>query len=57
MIELLSSAEMFEADRLAIAAGTAGIELMERAGEAVADAVHCVPSGRKPGRGRRRSWE
>ena len=45
MIELLSSAEMFEADRLAIAAGTAGIELMERAGEAVADAVTaCLPA-------------
>jgi ADP-dependent NAD(P)H-hydrate dehydratase / NAD(P)H-hydrate epimerase len=39
MIELLSNAEMAEADRLAIAGGTAGIELMERAGEAVADAV------------------
>jgi ADP-dependent NAD(P)H-hydrate dehydratase / NAD(P)H-hydrate epimerase len=39
MIELLSNAEMAEADRLAIAGGTAGIDLMERAGEAVADAV------------------
>ena len=45
MIELLSNAEMVEADRLAIAAGTAGIELMERAGEAVADAVTaCLPA-------------
>jgi ADP-dependent NAD(P)H-hydrate dehydratase / NAD(P)H-hydrate epimerase len=44
MIELLSNAEMAEADRLAIAGGTAGIELMERAGEAVADAVvACLP--------------
>lgn len=39
MIELLSNAEMAEADRLTIAGGTAGIELMERAGRAVADAV------------------
>src|SRR5687767_1738859 len=39
MIELLSSAEMSEADRLTIAAGTPGIALMERAGQAVADAA------------------
>jgi hydroxyethylthiazole kinase-like uncharacterized protein yjeF len=45
MIELLSNAEMAEADRLTIAGGTAGIELMERAGEAVADAVAaCLPA-------------
>ena len=39
MIELLSTAEMADADRLTIAAGVAGIALMENAGQAIADAV------------------
>jgi ADP-dependent NAD(P)H-hydrate dehydratase / NAD(P)H-hydrate epimerase len=39
MMELLSNTEMAAADRLTIAAGTAGVTLMERAGAAVADAV------------------
>jgi len=39
MIELLTNVEMGEADRLTIAGGIAGIDLMENAGRAVADAV------------------
>jgi ADP-dependent NAD(P)H-hydrate dehydratase / NAD(P)H-hydrate epimerase len=39
MIELLTTAEMAQADRRTIAAGVPGIRLMDRAGEAVADAV------------------
>lgn len=46
MIELLTNAEMAQADRITIAGGTPGIELMENAGRTVADAVSALPGRR-----------
>jgi hydroxyethylthiazole kinase-like uncharacterized protein yjeF len=49
-LEILTPLEMARADQLAEADGTSGLELMERAGLAVAEAVHRIaPAGTRVG--------
>src|SRR5689334_19545006 len=46
MIEVLTNAEMAEVDRLTIAGGTPGVDLMENAGRVVADAAAALQGRR-----------